>query len=82
MDLGSRKRTTLSQGRKPSVSGVCSPFQKRHFGAGKDGKHLRTVPLQLDRMSPHEICKLQPSSYTQLDLREGSWVSGLPPEHS
>lgn len=56
MDLGSRKRTTLSQGRKPSVSGVCSPFQERHFGAGKDGKHLRTVPLQLDRMPPHEIC--------------------------
>lgn len=64
------------------MSGVCLPFRERHFATGEAGKHLRTIPLQLDRMSPHGICKVQPSSYTQLDLREGSWASVLPPEHS
>lgn len=78
MDCRTRKRTTLSQGSKPSVSGVRSPFQERNFGTGKDGKHPVTISLQLDRMSPHGTSKVQPSSYTQLDLRErvlGFWAA-------
>lgn len=61
---------------------LCLPFQERHCATGKAWKRPGTVSLQPDEMSPHRDCKVQPSSYTQLDLSKGSWASVLPPEHS